>query len=76
MLELLAKKTLQDAIQKDGPSRKFIMEHFLKTDFIFHYKTLEKQTERDIEYEQLENEVRDALLQKLESLVRKDEEML
>lgn len=51
MLELIVEKSLQDAIQKDGPTRKFILDNFMKVDFNLLYKTLLEQEKKQAKYD-------------------------
>ena len=55
ILELIVKKSLQDAIQKDGQIRKFILDNFMKVDFNLLYKTLLEQEKKQAKYDEKKN---------------------
>ena len=68
--EIIMKATFQDAIAKDGPSRKFILDHFLKTDIISGYNHLvDKQTRAEKPESEIDYEQRRQLLAKLAELL-------
>ena len=73
MLELIVKKSLQDAIQKEGPTRKFILDNFMKVDFNLLHKTLLEQDEKQAENEEYKEELRNAVLAKLNELSHEEE---
>ena len=73
MLEIMMKKSIQDAIQKDGPSRKFFFDHFLKTDIEFAYKNIIEISERQSKQDQIDQEIKMSLLAKLEELIKGEE---
>lgn len=64
--EIIMKAMFQDAIAKDGQSRKFILEHFLKTDIISGYKNLlDKQSRAEKTDSDIDPETRKQLLANL-----------
>ena len=73
MLELIVKKSLQDAIQKEGPTRKFILDNFMKVDFNLLHKTLLEQDEKQAKNEEYKEELRNAVLAKLNELSQEEE---
>lgn len=73
ILELIVKKSLQDAIQKDGPTRKFILDNFMKVDFNLLYKTLLEQEKKQAKYDEYKEELKNAILAKLNELAQEEE---
>ena len=73
ILELIVKKSLQDAIQKDGPTRKFILDNFMKVDFNLLYKTLLEQEKKQAKYDEYKEELKNAILAKLNELSQEEE---
>ena len=72
ILELIVKKSLQDAIQKDGPTRKFILDNFMKVDFNLLYKTLLEQEKKQAKYDEYKEELKNAILAKLNELSQEE----
>ena len=68
--ELLAKKMLQDAIQKDGNTRKFLMEKFFKLDLISQYNYIVPKNQSEMEYDPEREEIRKACLKGLHEFVK------
>lgn len=69
MFEIFCKKIIQDACQKDGYSRKFLMDTFLKIDLETAYKALveksKPKTEETIDHVKLRNYLEEIYLEKL-----------
>lgn len=64
--EIIMKATFRDAIAKDGPSRKFILEQFLKTDIISGYNHLvDRQTRAEKPDSEIEDKQKKLLLTSL-----------
>lgn len=73
MYEILARKLLQDAVQKESFSRKFILENFFKVDMQVLSKSiidnLINTQEETVNREKLQS----YLLQKLEAVLKKEQ---
>lgn len=64
--EIIMKATIRDAIAKDGPSRKFILEQFLKTDIKLGYNhIIDRQTHAEKPDSEIEDEQKKQLLASL-----------
>ena len=68
--ELLAKKMLQDAIQKDGNTRKFLLEKVFKLDLISQYKCLVKRYQPQEVYDPEKEKKRAECRQKIKEIVQ------
>ena len=67
--ELLAMKMLQDAMQKDGNTRKLIFCEFFKTDVLAMNKYLEELPQKNEEMERKSQEVANEIIRKLDAMI-------
>ena len=74
MFEILSKKLMQDACQKDGPARKFIIEHFLKADLDALYKNIVRKSESEAAKTVDNTQSGNFLKQLIEGLYRQEQE--
>lgn len=72
LFEYFMKKILRDAIAKEGSTRKFILEHFLKTDLLTSYNSLvDRQYEADNK-DDLDPELKKRMLMLLAEVAAKE----